>query len=75
MFTGLESPSKLVLLLLAAFVLFGAKRLPEIGRSLGHGMRGFKESLVGDEQHDNAEAEVEPSVGTVSAETEHDQIG
>ena len=50
MFTGLESPSKLVLLLVAAVVLFGAKRLPEIGRSLGHGMRGFKDALSGDDE-------------------------
>jgi sec-independent protein translocase protein TatA len=49
-FTGLESPSKLLLLLVAAVVLFGAKRLPEIGRSLGHGMRGFKDALSGDEE-------------------------
>ncbi len=72
MFTGLESPSKLVLLLVAAVVLFGAKRLPEIGRSLGHGMRGFKESLAGEEQHDDAD--LETGVETGSA-VEHDQLG
>jgi sec-independent protein translocase protein TatA len=47
--TGLTSPTHIVLLLLIALLLFGAKRLPEIGRSLGHGMREFKDSVSGDE--------------------------
>src|SRR5258707_1317431 len=38
---------EIVLLLLLALLLFGAKRLPEIGRSLGSGMRGFKDSVPG----------------------------
>jgi sec-independent protein translocase protein TatA len=36
-----------VLLLVLALLLFGAKRLPEIGRSLGTGMREFKNSVSG----------------------------
>jgi sec-independent protein translocase protein TatA len=39
-------------LLLLALLLFGAKRLPEIGRSLGSGMREFKDSVSGDSKHD-----------------------
>ena len=39
---------EIVLLLLLALLLFGAKRLPEIGRSLGSGMREFKDSVNGD---------------------------
>lgn len=46
--TGWTSPTHLALLLLIALLLFGAKRLPEIGRSLGHGMREFKDSVSGD---------------------------
>ena len=38
---------EIVLLLLVALLLFGAKRLPEIGRSLGSGMREFKDSVSG----------------------------
>lgn len=38
---------EIVLLLLIALLLFGAKRLPEIGRSLGSGMREFKDSVTG----------------------------
>ena len=43
---GWTNPTHLVLLLLIALVLFGAKRLPEIGRSLGSGMREFKDSVT-----------------------------
>ncbi len=38
---------EIILLLLVALLLFGAKRLPEIGRSLGSGMREFKDSVSG----------------------------
>ena len=45
-------PLEIVGLLLLALLLFGAKRLPEIGRSLGSGMREFKDSVTG---HDKPE--------------------
>jgi sec-independent protein translocase protein TatA len=38
---------KLLLLLVVFLLLFGAKRIPEIGRSLGKGIREFKGSLAG----------------------------
>ena len=37
----------IILLLLIALLLFGGKRLPEMGRSLGHGMREFKDAVTG----------------------------
>jgi sec-independent protein translocase protein TatA len=46
--TGLITPGHIILLALVALVLFGPKRLPEIGRSLGRGMREFKDSVAGD---------------------------
>ena len=45
--TGLTQPWHIVLILLIALLLFGGKRLPEIGRSLGSGMREFKDSITG----------------------------
>jgi len=39
---------EIMLLALLALVLFGPKRLPEMGRSLGKGLREFKESVSGD---------------------------
>jgi len=37
----------LVVILVVALLIFGPKRLPEIGRSLGKGMREFKDSITG----------------------------
>ena len=48
--TGWTSPTHIVLLLLIALLLFGARRLPEIGKSLGSGMREFKDSVTGAEE-------------------------
>jgi sec-independent protein translocase protein TatA len=41
---------KLVLLLVVFLLLFGAKRIPETARSLGKGIRVFKDSLAGSDQ-------------------------
>ncbi|MCW2928396.1 MAG: twin-arginine translocase TatA/TatE family subunit [Thermoleophilia bacterium] len=41
---------ELIVVLLIVLVLFGPKRLPEIGSSLGRGIRGFKDSLNGRDQ-------------------------
>ena len=41
--------SGLVILLIVALLVFGPKRLPEIGRSLGRGMREFKDSVTGND--------------------------
>jgi sec-independent protein translocase protein TatA len=43
---GISIP-ELLLLLLAVLLLFGARRLPEMGRSLGRGMREFKDAVTG----------------------------
>jgi len=45
---GLDNPLHILILLVVGLLVFGAKRLPEIGRSLGEGMRGFKDSISGD---------------------------
>jgi len=41
---------EIILLLLVALLLFGAKKLPEVGRSLGKGIREFKKALKGVEE-------------------------
>jgi len=45
---GLENPVHILFLLILLLLVFGARRLPELGRSLGSGMRGFRESLGGE---------------------------
>ena len=59
--TGWTSPTHLVALLLIALLLFGAKRLPEIGRSLGNGMREFKDSVTDSDKPAELPAPVETS--------------
>jgi sec-independent protein translocase protein TatA len=54
-FTGLESPVHLLILLLIILLLFGAKRLPEMGRSMGRGIKEFKEGLNTKEEPEKAE--------------------
>jgi sec-independent protein translocase protein TatA len=45
-----ENPVHLLMVLVVVMLLFGAKRLPEVGRSLGAGLRGFKESVSGQDE-------------------------
>ena len=72
---GLE----IVGLLLVALLLFGAKRLPEIGRSMGQGMREFKNSVTGvAKEVDDVRAELESGVPeettSAAASREHDTV-
>ncbi|HEY3727809.1 MAG TPA: twin-arginine translocase TatA/TatE family subunit [Solirubrobacteraceae bacterium] len=46
---GLDNPIHLAFILVLLLLVFGAKRLPEMGKSLGHGLRGFKESISGED--------------------------
>ncbi len=64
---GLDNPLHILLLLLVVLLVFGAKRLPEIGRSLGEGMRGFKDSISGTSHETLAPA---PPVATPMAAPE-----
>ena len=50
--------SGLIILLIVALLVFGPKRLPEIGRSLGRGMREFKDSVSGKDE--KAELPISP---------------
>jgi len=43
------SPIQIIIVLAIALLIFGPKRLPDLGRNLGKGIRDFKEGIVGDE--------------------------
>lgn len=47
---GLDNPLHIAFLVVVLLLVFGARRLPEIGRSLGSGMREFKTSVTGEMQ-------------------------
>jgi len=47
MIEGLFQPTHLIFLLLIALLIFGPRKLPELGQGLGKGIRGFKDALRG----------------------------
>ncbi|GEM_PF-566688 len=49
MFSGLESPMHLLVVLIVAILVLGPKKLPEAARGLGSGIRQFKDSIEGKE--------------------------
>lgn len=49
---GIESPVHLLFIAAVALVVLGPKRLPELARALGKGMREFREALDGESSHD-----------------------
>jgi sec-independent protein translocase protein TatA len=66
------------LFLLIALLLFGGRRLPEIGKSLGHGMREFKDAVTGNSPPDSEpQPELPPAeptaVATTAAPTESER--
>ncbi len=61
---GLDNPIHIAFLLILMLLVFGAKRLPEMGRSLGEGMRGFKDAISGERTHaSGAQPAAQPSTG------------
>jgi sec-independent protein translocase protein TatA len=51
---------ELIIVLVIALIVIGPKRLPEVGKSLGRGMREFKDSLSGDSRRDDDDEDVAP---------------
>jgi sec-independent protein translocase protein TatA len=62
---GLDNPIHIAFLLILLLLVFGAKRLPEMGRSLGTGMRGFKETLSG--EHTTSALTAQPHEAPIAA--------
>jgi len=50
-------PLELVIVLIIALIVFGPKRLPEMGRSLGRGIREFRSSVTGKDDGEPRELE------------------
>ncbi|HWP33424.1 MAG TPA: twin-arginine translocase TatA/TatE family subunit [Solirubrobacterales bacterium] len=53
-------PIELAIVLIIALVVFGPKRLPELGRSLGRGIREFRGSLSGENREPEPRETIEP---------------
>jgi len=61
MFTSLLTPTHLVIVMIVALVFLGPKRLPDAGRALGQGLKEFKHSISGAEEHLQLPAEPVPA--------------
>jgi sec-independent protein translocase protein TatA len=48
-------PLEIAVVLVIVLIIFGPKRLPELGKSMGHGIREFKNSISGDSDKDSPE--------------------
>jgi sec-independent protein translocase protein TatA len=53
-------PMELIIVLVIALLVIGPKRLPEVGKSLGRGMREFKDSISGTSRDDEDDVDVNP---------------
>jgi sec-independent protein translocase protein TatA len=62
-------PLELIIVLVIALVVFGPKRLPQLGRQLGSGMREFKDSITGDNKHDDDDEDARPALTRAEAPT------
>lgn len=80
---GLDNPTHWIFIVVALLLIFGARRLPEIGRSLGAGLREFKQSVSGESEPRQSAAQqtlpaatsapAEPPVAQPSAPAEQQQ--
>jgi sec-independent protein translocase protein TatA len=64
-------PLEIVIILVIVLIIFGPKRLPDLGRSLGHGMREFKDSVTGKDKEELPEGSAdqpEPASTTRASE-------
>jgi TatA/E family protein of Tat protein translocase len=61
---GNIGPLEIAIVLVIVLIIFGPKRLPELGRSMGRGIREFRGSLSGDKDKDDEEKQLETSQAT-----------
>lgn len=54
---GPVGPTELLLILLIVVIIFGARRLPELGKSLGEGIKNFRKSIGGREKEKESDRE------------------
>ena len=59
--------TELIIVLVIALIVLGPKRLPEAGRSLGRGMREFKDSLSGGSRHDDDDDDEYTELGAIKS--------
>jgi sec-independent protein translocase protein TatA len=63
-------PLEIILILVVVLVIFGPKRLPDLGRSLGRGMREFKDSVTGKDKEELPEGSADRPESTTTTARE-----
>ena len=63
-----------IIILIVLLVVFGPKRLPEMGRSLGSGMKEFKDSVTGKDRDDRPELPTSTTSETTSETRERETV-
>jgi len=58
MFEGLFQPTHLLVLFGIALLVFGGKKIPELGKGIGEGIRGFKSAIQGEEKPSATDADI-----------------
>lgn len=58
---GTLGPQELILILLIVVIIFGAKKLPDLGKSLGEGIKNFKGSVSGKDNNKDDDKTTPPS--------------
>jgi sec-independent protein translocase protein TatA len=66
-------PWEIIILVVVLLLVFGSRRLPEMGRSVGKGMREFKQAVTGKDDDEKLEVAQEPPEITATAVEEEDQ--
>ena len=69
--SGIGLP-EVIIVLVIALLFFGPKRLPDLGRSLGSGLREFKDSITGNSKDDDEPAEIAPAAAAARKPEPHD---
>jgi len=60
---GPVGPTELILIILIIVIIFGAKKLPELGKSLGEGIKNFRKSISGKEKDEEDSSNKPPAKG------------
>jgi sec-independent protein translocase protein TatA len=67
-------PMELIILVVILLLVFGSRRLPEMGRSVGKGMREFKDAVTGKDDEPGQEEET-PELAARAVEEDEQQVG
>jgi sec-independent protein translocase protein TatA len=75
MFAGLASPSHLIIVLAIILLLFGAKRIPELVKGLGAGLKELREGISSGNEAEAEELEIEEAFSRTSTGSMGEPVG